>query len=183
MDFGNIESPKIIEYFRTIYANATNSLAIGPVSRKYDLKATPSNNTFSIWGIIYTLLFFLAFIPHDKNTSLYNKSMRLNREWICAFTQEKLVQSSNILNELRDIMLELADKAPCGFQQNSYDIYATWTIFAAFLNKFIVDVHVYGKRDRSMEAVCDLVRSLEKKKLRRFQKWTINWAKSGIKGL
>jgi len=80
-------------------------------------------------------------------------------------------------------VLELADKAPGGFQQNSYDIYATWTIFAAFLNKYIVEVYVYDKRDTSMEAVRDLVSSLEKKNLRRFQKWTINWAKSGIKGL
>lgn len=179
----NIESPKIIQYFRTIYANIFFGTKIGPISNKYKLKATPSNNTFSIWGIIYGFLFLIAFIPHDKNTSLYNKSMKLNREWIYAFTNEKLIKSAGILEDLQDLMLELAEKAPTGFQQNSYDIYATWTIFAAFLNKKIVDVYIDQEEDNSLEAVRNLVNKLESKELRQFQKWTINWAKSGIKDL
>ena len=179
----DIESPKLIEYFRTIYANAFHAFKIGPISDKYKLKATPSNNTFSIWGIIYALLFLLAFIPNDKNISLYNKSMRLNREWIYAFTEEKLIKSAGILQDLKETMMKLADQAPSGFQQGSYDIYATWTIFAAFLNKKIVEVYIDNENDNSLHAIRDLLEELEKKELRYFQRWTINWAKSGIKNL
>ena len=105
------ESPKIIEYFRTIYANIFHALTIGPISNKYKLEATPSNDTFSIWGIIYSLLFLIAFIPHDKNASLYNKSMKLNREWIYEFTDEKLIKSAGILEAVSYTHLTLPTKA------------------------------------------------------------------------
>ncbi len=107
--------------------------------------------------------------------------MNLNCELIFAFIDEKLIKSAGILEDLRDLLLDLAEKAPIGFQQNSYDIYATWTIFAAFLNKKIVDVYIDQEDDNSLEEVYNLVNKLESKKLRQFQKWTINWAKSGIK--
>lgn len=175
-----METPKIIEYFRTVYVNAFHAFEIGPISNKYSLEATPTRETFSIWGIIYTLLFFIAFIPHDKNAGLYNESMRLNRDWIYAFTDKDFVKSAKILKELKKTMLELAEIAPCGFQQNSYDIYATWTIFASFLNTHLAKVYVYGESDNSLQEVRELVEELKNKKLRYFQKFTIDWATKGI---
>ena len=79
-------------------------------------------------------------------------------------------------------MIKLANKAPSGFQQNSYDIYATWTIFASFLNNYIVKVHLNNQLDNSLNDIKSLIQKLENgdKQLRWFQQWTINWTKRGI---
>ncbi len=124
----------------------SNSLGgnIKEISDKYikSKNITPAPFTFSIWGLIYSLLLYTTFTYHkeilNKNIfSLFVISAILNATWIQVWGKN-LVLSSIILIllalSLIMITLELNKNNTEKILLYTFGIYTMWTIIAALIN-------------------------------------------------
>lgn len=163
---------KIVAYSKAVYNNIYYGSNIGEISQKYDLKATPSDETFAIWNTIYSRLIYYNFESPWYN-ELYSKSMKLNGDWVKEFDEEQLRKSNDTIHELlktNELLIETytVGKNYTESCQNSYthetlDIYTTWVRLASVLNDWIVRVYINGEEDNSREDVLLKIKNLKNK--------------------
>ena len=148
------------EFAKTL---ASNSVAwrIGAVSDRYPLEATPSDDTFGIWGLIYTGLAREVWVPPWRDAE-FAESMRLNTQWLGEWTAEDLVAANRTIHRLRAVNIRLADRARDAdwLTRYTYDVYSTWVKAASLLGEWVVRVYVDNQPDESMAAVKALLRDL-----------------------
>ena len=153
---------KLFHLLFTLLYNGLYSFKIGKVSDNYRVNATPSKSTFRIWGVIYVRLFLFSLLEPFTDCN-FEQSMKLNRMWLKAFTDHKLVESKNILNETVNTNARLTKQYAHKnrFIVDTLDIYSTWVFLASLLNEWIVKVHVQGEDDNSLAYVQEAIKSLE----------------------
>ena len=172
---------KIFSYTRTVFQNIIYGLNVGTISDKYKVKATPSDNTFGIWGVIYArLLLFVIANPFGDAT--FDRSMNLNVQWMKLWNKEDLQKAHNTIDELSDVNNSLVcnylQRRQRGWHLDTLDIYATWVMLASVLNAWVVRVYVKGQDDRSRDAVKSLIKSMDT--TRPGVRYTINRFKKGV---
>lgn len=155
---------KLFSFVWTVLTNISYGSRIGTISDKYKIKATPSDATFGIWGVIYARLWVYTII-HPIMTKHFKRSMALNQRWLSRWVDEDLNGASKTINELRDVNKAMVDKyvkkGYSGFQLKTLDIYATWVYLASVLNMWVVKVHKHGKKDKSLEDVTSKLAKLD----------------------
>lgn len=153
---------KLFALIFTLFYNALYSFKIGKVSGNYKVNASPSKSTFRIWGVIYFRLFLFSLLEPFMDCN-FEQSMKLNRIWLEKFTNHRLVESRNILNETVVTNFRLAKQYEHknSFIVDTLDIYSTWVYLASQLNEWIVKVHVQGEDDNSLEYIEEAINSLD----------------------
>ena len=139
----------------TIITLIVNSLAgnnIKAVSDKHPLSFTPSGPTFSIWGVIYSLLMYITYTYDDIFSTelklLYLASNILNSIWIILWSSAGNVQDDTIyivsgcitLLSLASVLVQILLKLD-NLPQSvliSFGIYTAWVCVAASINVSIV---------------------------------------------
>lgn len=130
-----------------------NRMGQKDVSDKYKTLITPRGFAFSIWGVIYTLLFVtLIYFFIQRNdpavaelivlvSSLFIASCVFNMCWIVSFSYEKLGLSTVfILGMLISLMIiigriyEFHLKFPSTLAGSAFTLYASWVFIATILN-------------------------------------------------
>lgn len=168
-------------FFHTITANAFMGPKTGQISDKFKLKATPRDETFRIWSVIYYgLATFLWSANMNADTiSLFDKSMQYNRDWLDAFVAEDMEKSLDIIRQLRTVNNDLAKMV-----DNHYvTMYASWIRVATILNESIVQVHIKGEQDQSVSRLYEFVKgSVQGEKPPLAAQLTYQWALQGIDG-
>lgn len=131
---------------------AINGLSQKQISDKYLTLITPSPSTFSIWGVIYSLLIISIFTMIIKNktpyyqraigqlTVLFRLSCVLNIAWIVAFSYVQIELSVLFILGLV-IVLSLICKQLLKIQESrrwllplSFGLYAGWLVIATVVN-------------------------------------------------
>jgi len=123
----------------TILSNAMVGGKIKDVSDMNKLNITPSGFTFSIWGVIYSLLLYSMFmygnVININILILYAISCILNSVWIQTWGNNMVGISSIILIflfiTLFTLLLSLKDNMILTI---TFMIYTTWVFIAAILN-------------------------------------------------
>lgn len=130
-----------------------NNMGQAAVSAKYQTLVTPNGFTFSIWGVIYSLLlatliyFFVqrndpAMAELIRLTSgLFIASSLFNMGWIVAFSYEKLgVSTVFIFGMLLSLMVIIEriyinrTAFPSTLAGIAFTLYASWVFIATILN-------------------------------------------------
>lgn len=179
---------KIVSYSKALINNARYGRNIGTISDKYSIKATPSDETFGIWGTIYSRLFLYNFVWPWTN-DLFTQSMDLNGKWVKQWNDEKLKKANKTLHELVETNRKLVREYAKGKNYtysclNSYthktlDIYTTWVTLASILNDWIVRVYINKEEDKSKEDVIKKLETFENKNCKGVE-YTIDRFKKGI---
>ncbi len=134
----------------TIISNAIGNFSgssIKEISDKYKIDITPSPYTFSIWGVIYSLLIYVTFTHYSQFLytqtqygsifSLFVFSAILNATWIQAWGKS-LELSSVILIllaiVLMTITIELNKAGVDKILLYTFGIYTAWAIVASLIN-------------------------------------------------
>lgn len=163
------------DFANTLLSNAWYGPSTGTISDKYPLKITPTDETFSIWIVIYYGLaeFLWSSDLNTETRELFKTSMSLNRDWIEAFTSEDLTRALDIMKQLRQTN-DLLDNSV----ENHYiEMYAVWVRIAAVLNECIVETYVNQKKDTSLEKLKNLLNDTS---MTDVEKQTLRWAIQGI---
>ena len=125
-----------------------NGETVGSVSKNYQLPITPSNWTFSIWGIIYGSLLYLGY-NHFKNDFEWNDDSLIfftasglfNIMWVKAWVNGRTKISQfllyGIVLSLLLLWYENIDNPDNRIYQNIIALYAGWTISASILNTLV----------------------------------------------
>ena len=138
----------------TVLANALVNFSgesIKEISDKYNIKSnitfTPASFTFSIWGVIYSLLLYITFTYHKDILTiktpfgsifiLFIISSILNALWL--YTWGKSLEISSIIlimlaSILMLITVELNKTNVDKILIYTFGIYTAWTFIAALLN-------------------------------------------------
>jgi hypothetical protein len=136
-----------------------NGISTGAVSFKYPNLFQPSGITFSIWGIIYLLLFVYLIIQfiNLKNTQnnnleqLYIRinlffalSSLLNILWLIAWHYDKIILSTFIMIILLVVLILLAKTAQPAdlLTRVSFSVYLGWITVATIANVTITLVQL-----------------------------------------
>lgn len=136
-----------------------NDMGQAAVSSKYQTLLTPNGFAFSIWGVIYTLVFatlIYLFIKRKDPTvakliglvSLpFVVSSLFNMAWIVAFSYEKIGLSNlfivGILVSLMTIVHRIYNarfEVPFTLVGIAFSLYASWVFVATILNTAILAV-------------------------------------------
>lgn len=134
----------------TILSNAIGNISgssIKEISDKYKIDVTPAGFTFSIWGVIYSLLIYTTFTHHQEilNTqtpfgsifTLFVISAILNALWIQAWGKSLELSSLILLllaSTLMIITIELNKANVSKILLYTFGIYTAWTVVASLLN-------------------------------------------------
>ena len=179
---------KIVSYSKALINNARYGRNIGTISDKYSVKATPSDETFGIWGTIYGRLFLYNFVWPWTN-DLFTQSMDLNGQWVKQWNDEKLKKANKTLHELVETNRKLVREYAKGknytysclhsYTHKTLDIYTTWVTLASILNDWIVRVYINGEEDNSKEDVIQKLETFENKNCKGVE-YTIDRFKKGI---
>lgn len=138
------------------YLGATgffNGMSQKDVSDKYSTLLTPAGFAFSIWGLIYTLVFIslVYFIVKRKNVKvsqlvssvspLFVISSLLNMGWIIAFSYELVGLSTLFIIGMVISLFLIVEKTyknradtPYTFIGLSFTLYSAWVFIASILN-------------------------------------------------
>lgn len=155
----------LIIFFATLgvnYLGASgffNGLGQAAVSSKYQTLLTPNGFAFSIWGVIYTLVFAtLVYLFIKKKDPAVSKLIGLvsapfvvsslfNMAWIVAFSYEKIGLSNlfiiGILISLMTIVHRIysaRSEIPVTLAGTAFSLYASWVFVATILNTAILSV-------------------------------------------
>ena len=136
-----------------------NDMGQAAVSKKYQTLLTPNNFAFSIWGVIYTLVFAtLVYLFIKRKEPAIAKLIGLvsapfvisslfNMAWIVAFSYEKIGLSSlfiiGILVSLMSIVHRIYNarsEVPSTLAGIAFTLYASWVFVATILNTAILSV-------------------------------------------
>jgi hypothetical protein len=133
----------------TLLTVLSNSLggSIKEISDKYKLEITPAPYTFSIWGVIYSLLAYVTFTHYDAilNTKtpfgsifmLFIISSVLNALWIQAWGKSLEISSLILILltiVLTTITIELIKANVDKIIIYAFGIYAAWCFCASIIN-------------------------------------------------
>lgn len=139
------------------FLSATGQLGgknIRELSEKYDNLFTPSNQTFAIWSLIYTLLLLVLvgqFIKKVQDpvlqTPLFMLSCFLNFSWIIAWQQESIGISLLIMIGLLICLARInksIKSAPINLLKITFGVYLGWICIATIANvtTFLTSLHV-----------------------------------------
>jgi benzodiazapine receptor len=129
----------------TILSNAMVGDKISTISNMNKLNITPSNFTFSIWGVIYSLLLYSMFVYGNtidmKFLSLYIVSCILNSIWLQTWSKNMMEVSCIILILLSInlfIILSSLNNNNNIIHTITFMIYGTWVLVACLLNIGII---------------------------------------------
>lgn len=122
-----------------------NGQTTGAVSASYPNLFAPAGFTFSIWGVIYTLLLIFSvrqFFPASKEwvgaiSWWFAISCLLNAAWIVAWHYERFAVSVLIIGSLLLVLLIISQKVKplqSGFLNASFGIYLGWVTIATIAN-------------------------------------------------
>lgn len=147
----SIKLLNIVSFVLALYVNylsVTTNLggkSIRELSDKYDNLLTPSSQTFSIWGIIYTLLtvfLVVQFFKKYKQVSvtqnfLFSSSCLLNASWVILWQFEYMTGSVlvmlGLLTVLALINKQLSKEGPTLFKL-FFGVYLGWICIATIAN-------------------------------------------------
>jgi hypothetical protein len=144
----------------TVYVNylfgsgAGGRKSVGEISNQFDTLITPAGYAFSIWGLIYLLLFgFIVFQWVSYFKKQFDKSIDptflwlslsnlLNALWIFVWTKEYLLLSVFVIFGLLGTLLKLGLNMQIGSKQDKpsmfiglpVGIYTGWIIAASVVN-------------------------------------------------
>lgn len=139
----------IITFVIMIFLNYWSATNVGDVANANQPLIQPAGFTFSIWGLIYILLFIWiikAFFAKDR--SIYENvsywpalNFLLNGCWILAFTAQALLTSVVIIFALLITLIiiysRINDTAHTFFDKLPFSIYIGWVSAASILNVFV----------------------------------------------
>lgn len=129
-----------------------NAMSQREVSHKYDTIITPAGFTFSIWGVIYTLLFLMLVVawsnqkkPYykqliEKTSTLFWVSCALNVLWNIVFLYEMMVLSFVVIVALFVSLFLILQQLKRIHQKGAllpilaFGIYTGWLFIASFVN-------------------------------------------------
>jgi tryptophan-rich sensory protein len=128
-----------------------NNINTGDVSYKYPNLFQPTGLTFSIWGLIYTLLaIFLIYQFVNMNNSIddqtkalflkinifFSFSSLLNMGWLFAWHYDRMILSTMIIIALLAVLLILAKmvQSESLVTRASFSVYASWISVATIAN-------------------------------------------------
>ncbi|MHA6260087.1 tryptophan-rich sensory protein [Sporosarcina sp. CAU 1771] len=133
-----------------------NGMSQKDISDKYTTLLTPAGFAFSIWGVIYTLLFvtLVYFIVKSKDervsklvhmiSPLFIISCVLNMGWIVLFSFEFMGLSTLFIIGMVIILLLIVEEiyknrseVPFVLAGISFTIYGSWVFIASILNTSI----------------------------------------------
>ncbi|SDY29324.1 tryptophan-rich sensory protein [Salimicrobium album] len=142
----------LIAFGLMIFLNYWSATNVGIVADNNQAIIQPAGFAFSIWGLIYILLFvwiIKRFFDHTWEGSLASRltfwpilNFLLNGLWIVVFTQQWLVASTLVIASLLAtlaIMHTLITKADYHwFDRLPFSIYFAWVTVATIVNVFAV---------------------------------------------
>lgn len=151
-------------YFNYLYGSgAAGVKSVGEISNQYPTLITPAGFTFSIWGLIYLLLFgFLTnqgwtLLKKSPEKSLlqsgvwFGLSNLLNLAWIIIWCNEYLILSAMVIVALLISLLTLGSRLKIGSKSTSISqylwvatpiaVYIGWVTVATLVN---ISVLVYS---------------------------------------
>lgn len=170
------------EFGSTIKVNAWCGAQIRRTSDRYPVRCTPTDQTFSIWGAIYSMLFLYSCTwKTPEEGRLFRRSMRLNRRWVRMFTEDRLVEAQVAILALSKTNNRLMCVNRNAQQQFALDLYGSWVECAAVLNTSIVKRYVDKRRDDSVQRFVALLRRMGRRKLRSGQLAAYTIAIRGIR--
>lgn len=130
-----------------------NEMGQAEVSKKYQTLITPNSFAFSIWGVIYSLLFatLIYFITKTSDPSfallielvsgLFIVSSLFNMAWIIAFSYEKLGLSTIFIFAMLFSLMLIIERIylgranfPSTLAGLAFTLYAAWVFIATILN-------------------------------------------------
>lgn len=149
-----------LTFLVTVYVNylfgsgAGGRKSVGEISNQFDTLITPAGYAFSIWGLIYLLLFgFIVFQWVSYFRKQFDKSIDptflwlslsnlLNALWIFVWTKEYLLLSVFVIFGLLGTLLKLGLNLQIGSKQDKpslfvglpIGIYTGWIIAASVVN-------------------------------------------------
>ena len=141
----------IVLFITMIYVNyLANSkplggISTGEISDKYNTLFTPAGFTFSIWGIIYLLVFAFVLIfaigsPVLSSTTellgiLFIVSCILNISWLFCWHYDKILLSSLVMILFLITLLSILEFAePVGIAYITFSVYSGWISVALIAN-------------------------------------------------
>ncbi|MDQ0428576.1 sterol desaturase/sphingolipid hydroxylase (fatty acid hydroxylase superfamily) [Planomicrobium stackebrandtii] len=149
----------LVFYFLTLGVNYLgssgffNGMGQKDISDKYMTLISPAPFTFSIWGVIYSLLLitliYLFIKRQDKNISklvllvspLFIASSLLNMGWIVAFSYEQLGVSTLLILGMLFSLLIIVERIyknrfefPSTLAGLSFTFYSSWVFIATIVN-------------------------------------------------
>jgi len=159
----------LLVFFATLAVNYLgvsgffNGMGQAAVSSKYQTLLTPNGFAFSIWGVIYTLVFatlVTLFIERKdpavakligRISGLFVLSSLFNMAWIVAFSYERvelstlfivgiLVSLMAIVHRLYNARDNARGKVTFTLAGIAFSLYASWVFVATILNTAIVAV-------------------------------------------
>ena len=145
-----------------MFANVRYGSQLSNISKKYPLQIAPNGNTFGIWGVIYSRLFFnsLSSYPPEKSEQ-FIKSLRASSNWLREFTNENFDESLKLMQEISDANEKLANHPDnSNYYQYTFDVYNTWIKCALLLNKSTVNIVNTGKED-SLKRLVDFNENID----------------------
>lgn len=184
--------PKILTYGILLKDNLSVVSQIGDITRN-NSPIIPTDETFSIWSIIYTRLAPFSFIPSRKWVrDLFKAQQIFNSGWLNNFVKEDVKISDAVvalrnlrylgcsLINLYDILL-YSNNCLCRRILTTLRIYYTWvagaTIFQIIINKNLVNPNL--TKDEAFDiCVIELNKLLASKDL--LYKGTLEWTISGL---
>lgn len=147
-------------FFASIYLNylygsgAVGRKSVGEVSRQFETLITPAGYAFSIWGLIYLLLFgflcyqWITYFKGHPQKSLtptfiwFSLSNILNGLWIIVWTQEMIDVSVLVIIGLLVTLIFWAKSLQVGSKNSQFNVflglpicvYMGWIIVASVVN-------------------------------------------------
>lgn len=120
-------------------------ISTGEISKKYNTLFTPSGFTFSIWGIIYLLVFafVIAFAVSKDGTipnitllgSLFILSCAFNIGWLFCWHFDKIILSTIVMILFLITLLAILQyTSPEGITYLTFSVYAGWVSVALIAN-------------------------------------------------
>jgi tryptophan-rich sensory protein len=136
-----------------------NGISTGAVSFQYPNLFQPSGITFSIWGIIYLLMFFYLITQfvnyrnkqHNNHNQLYTRinlffsaSSLLNILWLIAWHYDKIMLSTVIMIVLLVVLILLAKitQKTDMLTRMTFSVYLGWITVATIANITIMLVQI-----------------------------------------
>lgn len=130
-----------------------NNMGQAAVSEKYKTLVTPNGFAFSIWGVIYSLVFAtLIYFFVQRNDPAISELIRLtsglfiasslfNMSWIVAFSYEKLGISTIFIFGMLLSLMVIIERIyvnrmifPSTLAGTAFTLYASWVFIATILN-------------------------------------------------
>ena len=141
--------------FMNYLANALplNGKTTGQLSAQYPNLFVPAGITFSIWGVIYTMLLIYSILQFSSQQKgivnaigwAFAFSCLINIMWIFAWHYEKLIMSVLVMIGLLITLIminKILQGTSAGFSKAVFGIYLGWICIATIANITALFVHI-----------------------------------------